>query len=250
MIKAITFDFWDTLVFDDSDEPKRAAQGLLPKPQARLQLLAEEIARHHPETSPDRVAVAFENANARVRDQWRDENHTAPVSERLQLAYAELQLARTPGFDALTHDIETMEVDVPPDFVPGARAALAELAREFKLGIISDTIHTPGRGLRALLDHEGLLGYFSHWVFSDEVGASKPARRVFELASAGLGAPLEDMAHVGDRESNDVAGPQSAGMQAILFTGAVDRSSPKTSADAVCASMEKLPDVVRHLAKT
>ncbi len=250
MIKAITFDFWDTLVFDESDEPKRAAQGLLPKPQARLQLLAKEIGRHHPHTPPDRVAAAFDRANARVQEQWRDENHTAPVSERLQLAYDELQLAHTPGFDALVHAIEMMEVDIPPDFVPGVRATLADLAREFKLGIISDTIHTPGRGLRALLEREGLLEYFSHRVFSDEVGASKPARRVFELASTGLAVPLENMAHIGDRESNDVAGAQSAGMQAILFTGAVDRDSAKTSADVVCVSMEKLPDVVRHLAKT
>ncbi|MCP4360187.1 MAG: hypothetical protein GY796_19440 [Chloroflexi bacterium] len=39
MIKAITFDFWDTLVFDDSDEPKRAALGLPGKAETRLQLL-------------------------------------------------------------------------------------------------------------------------------------------------------------------------------------------------------------------
>ena len=248
MIRAITFDFWDTLVFDESDEPKRAEQGLLPKPQARLQLLAEEIGRHHPDTPPASIAAAFDHANARVREYWRDENHTAPVSERLQLAYSVLQLARTPGFDELTHDIESMEVDVPPDFVPGVRAALADLAHDYKLGIISDTIHTPGRGLRILMEREGLSEYFSHWVFSDEAGASKPARQVFELASGGLGVPLENMAHVGDQESNDVAGPQSAGMQTILFTGAVDRGSTKTSADAVCASMEKLPAVVRHLA--
>ncbi len=34
-IAAITFDFWDTLAADDSDEPKRAALGLPAKAQAR-----------------------------------------------------------------------------------------------------------------------------------------------------------------------------------------------------------------------
>lgn len=247
MIEAITFDFWDTLVFDGSDEPKRSALGLPPKPQARLRLLSEEIGRHYPNMPLDRIAAAFDRANARVREQWLAEHHTVRVPDRLQLAYDELQLPRTPGFDALTHAIETMEVDVPPDFVPGARVALAELAREYKLGIISDTIHTPGWGLRSLLEREGLLGYFSCWVFSDEAGVSKPARRVFELASAGLGAPLHQMVHVGDRENNDVAGPQGAGMRAILFTGAVDRDSAKTRADAVCASMDELPQVVQRL---
>ncbi|GIT27925.1 MAG: hypothetical protein CM1200mP41_39690 [Gammaproteobacteria bacterium] len=31
MIKAVTFDLWDTVIHDDSDEPKRAAQGLRSK---------------------------------------------------------------------------------------------------------------------------------------------------------------------------------------------------------------------------
>ena len=47
MIKAITFDFWDTLVIDDSDEAKRATQGLSTKVETRLQLLIAEITRHH-----------------------------------------------------------------------------------------------------------------------------------------------------------------------------------------------------------
>ena len=28
MIKAVTFDLWDTVIHDESDEPNRAAQGL------------------------------------------------------------------------------------------------------------------------------------------------------------------------------------------------------------------------------
>ena len=35
MLKAITFDFWDTIVQDDSDEPKRKQQGLPTKSEAR-----------------------------------------------------------------------------------------------------------------------------------------------------------------------------------------------------------------------
>ena len=43
MISAITFDFWDTIAVDDSDEPKRAALGLPTKADARVQLFAERI---------------------------------------------------------------------------------------------------------------------------------------------------------------------------------------------------------------
>ena len=38
-VKAVTFDFWDTIVIDDSDEPKRAKRGLRSKPDERRHLL-------------------------------------------------------------------------------------------------------------------------------------------------------------------------------------------------------------------
>ena len=43
MVMAVTFDFWDTLAADDSDEPKRAERGLPTKAEARAHLFAESI---------------------------------------------------------------------------------------------------------------------------------------------------------------------------------------------------------------
>jgi putative hydrolase of the HAD superfamily len=247
MIRAVTFDFWDTLAVDDSDEPKRAALGLPTKAQARLQLLMDEVLRHHPEVPPQRIAEAFEHANQRFRHRWKNEHVTPRVAERLQEAYAFLGIDLTPGFAELVRDIEEMEVRIPPDCAPGAREALAALARRYKLGLISDTIHTPGRGILQLLDRWGLRDYFECFVFSDEVGASKPAAIVFEQAAARLEVPLSAIVHVGDRESNDVAGAQAVGMRAILYTGIVDRGSHATRADAVCTDLTELPELVSNL---
>jgi hypothetical protein len=47
-IKAVTFDLWDTIVHDDSDEPKRKAQGLRSKKAARRHLLWQALDRHQP----------------------------------------------------------------------------------------------------------------------------------------------------------------------------------------------------------
>jgi putative hydrolase of the HAD superfamily len=115
------------------------------------------------------------------------------------------------------------------------------------LGIISDAIHTPGPGLRQILQREGLLPYFSHWVFSDEAGAAKPAPTVFEQAAAGLAISLAEMVHIGDRESNDIAGPLAMGMQAVLYTGAVDRGSHDTQASAICRDYAHLPEILKTL---
>ena len=69
------------------------------------------------------------------------------------------------------------------------------------------TIHTTGRGLRYLLQRQGLLRYFNYMLFSDEIGASKPEPEVFRRAALGLGAAPFQIVHIGDRESNDVIGP-------------------------------------------
>lgn len=255
MIEAVTFDFWDTIAVDDSDEPKRRSLGLPSKAEARVQLFLEHVARHYPEISPKRAADAYRQANERFRQDWHTEHRTPGVRQRLYYAFECLDIRPGPGryaallreIDALSREIETMEVRIAPTFVPGVHWALQTLAREYRLGMISDTIHTTGRGIRHLLHQQGLGSYFRFFIFSDEVGASKPSPKVFRLASQELGLPLERIAHVGDRESNDIAGPVTLGMRAILFTGAVDRGSERTRAAAVCRHFNDLPDIVRRL---
>jgi HAD superfamily hydrolase (TIGR01549 family) len=247
MIKAVTFDFWDTLVADDSDEPRRAAIGLPTKPQARLQLLVDDIIEHYPTITPEQIAEAFKHANERFRHAWKNEHHTPTVAARLKEAYDFLKLDLTPGFPQVVRKVEEMEVMIPPKFVPKARETLAELAQSYALAIISDTIHTTGRGLRELMKRQGILEYFRVFIFSDEAGASKPAPAVFEKAAKELKLPFGQIVHVGDRESNDVAGPLSIGMRAILFTGVVDRDSKNTKANAVCREFSTLPNVIQQI---
>ncbi len=247
MIQAITFDFWDTLVIDDSDEPKRAVAGLPPKPQARLNLLVEEITQHYPHVGQARIEGAFQHANQRFRRAWEVEHYTPTVAARVMEVYDYLGLAPTSGFDAVVRGIEQMEIDISPDFVAGVDEVIPTLAARYKLGIISDAIHTTGLGIRLLLERQGLLEHFSAFVFSDEAGASKPIPVVFENASAALGVPLEHIVHVGDRESNDVEGPLAVGMKALLFTGVVDRGSDHTSANSVCRDLRELPGIIEKL---
>jgi len=255
MIRAITFDFWDTLAIDDSDEPKRTLLGLPSKPVARKQLFAERIAALYPHIEPTQAMAAYDVANQRFREEWHNNHNTPGVTTRIYYAYEYLGLAPKVGqyaylvreIDELVREIETMEVRIPPDFVPGLHYTLELLAREYKLGIISDTIHTHGRGLRHLLDRQGILPYFSYLVFSDEIRASKPATAVFRQAAIGLDVVPTEIVHVGDRESNDVQGPLSIGMKAVLFTGVVDRGSQHTRAHAVCRKISDLPQIVGRL---
>jgi HAD superfamily hydrolase (TIGR01549 family) len=249
VIQAISFDLWDTLVVDDSDEAVRAERGLLPKPAARQAAFLAEVHAHHPGLDRAQVLQALAQANAWFTRCWKEEHHTPALTERLAHAFALLGLANTPGFDRLVRRFAEMEVEVPPRLVPNIRPTLEALHGRHKLGIISDAIVTPGADLRRILEGHGIRHFFDVFIFSDEAGASKPHRDVFAQAVAAFGVAPSALVHIGDREANDVAGPQAFGSRAILYTGAIDRGSARSRADAICTDHAELPGLIDALCK-
>jgi FMN phosphatase YigB (HAD superfamily) len=245
-IRGVTLDFWDTIVRDDTDEPKRAARGLPSKAEARVGSFVSEVCAHHPSMDAATVRQGLETANARFRHAWKQEHRTPCVADRLTVGFEALGIDRTPGFDGLVATWENMEVEIPPDLAPGIGDCLHALSGRYRIGVISDAIVTPGTGLRQILSDYGLLHHFDHFVFSDEAEAAKPASRVFDLATAGLGVQAHELLHVGDRESNDIDGPLAYGAHAILYTGAIDRRGPGdvSRADRVVAHHRDLPAAV------
>lgn len=248
MIKAVTFDLWDTIVHDDSDEPKRAAKGLRSKKGERRHLLWQALNAIEP-IDYDRVALAYDVADAAFNKVWHDQHVTWTIQERLAVALKGLgRSLPQAAFDEVARQHEIMEIEVWPDAIEGVTDAVAELAKRYKLCIVSDAIVSPGYCLRQLLEIHGLKRHFSGFAFSDEVGHSKPHRLMFESAAKQLGVSLAEMVHVGDRDHNDVKGPQALGMRAVLFTATRDNDKATTSADAICERHRDLPAVIDRLA--
>jgi putative hydrolase of the HAD superfamily len=248
MIKAVSFDLWDTLVHDDSDEPKRKARGLRSKKAERRHLLWAALNETEP-IEKDRVALGYDVADAAFNHVWHDLFVTWTIAERLQVALTGLgRDLPDPAFARLVAAHQAMEVDIPPDTVEGIAGALAELAARYKLCVVSDAIVTPGTRLRDLLDVHGLKQYFTGFAFSDEVGHSKPHRAIFEAAASQLGVEIAEMVHIGDRDHHDIKGPQALGMKAILFIATRGQDKDKTSADAICARPVDLPGIIDRLA--
>ena len=244
----LTFDVWDTLIIDDSDEEIRAARGLLPKPAARRAAFREALWAEHPSLPAETIDAAYEIGEVAFRRWWKEEHHTPPVNARLDVALGHLGLPRPAGFDALVQQLQQMEVELPPRACEGVREALSTLAGRYRLGIISDAIVTPGTGIRQILAQHGLLEFFSVFVFSDEAGASKPSPKVFAAAATGFGLPVTQIVHIGDREVNDIAGPLAVGARALLYTGAIDRrGATPTQATAHFSHYADLPALVATL---
>ena len=248
MTYAVTFDLWDTIIHDDSDEIERRKQGLRTKREERRHLVWQALDRQQ-RTSRDTVWLACDSADSTFNRVWREQSITWTVRDRLGVVLD--KLGRTLPKDVLAlliRDYEEMEIKTTPDIIEGAADAVRELAKDFRLAVVSDAIVSPGRCLRQWLDLHELLDYFQSFAFSDEVGHSKPHPDMFSKVSGDLDVPIEDMIHVGDREHNDIQGPHALGMKAVLFSGTRDKDRRNTTADAVCDHHRDLPSIVRQLA--
>lgn len=247
-VKAVTFDLWDTVFVDESDEPRRAAVGLLPKREERRHLVHQFLERHEP-VERAVVDAACDTVDAAFGRVWYSENVTWTVRQRLEVLLKGLH--RTLPEDELVELArlhEEMELMVPPDTAPGVAEALSAVAGKYKLGVVSDAVFSPGWALRKLLERAGLLDFFNAFAFSDEVGRAKPAPEMFEPICRELGVQADRIVHIGDREEKDVTGAHAVGARAILVTVVKDRgSAEKTRAEGVCDDYGKLVSILEEL---
>jgi putative hydrolase of the HAD superfamily len=236
-IEAVTFDFWNTLVYEE-----------------RGHLRGRRLAAW---------AGILEEAGFASERQLLDAAFDASWQAYVRAWKANEQFLAVQGAE---HCLETLGFDVPLDvrealleaFTSAGDAAELHLTEGvgeclrtlrsagIKLGIICDVGMTPSTTLRAHLERTGVLGLFDHWSFSDEVGWYKPAPEIFEHALAGLGGPRPAAAaHVGDIRRTDVAGALGMGMVAVRYTGVSDDDTQaEPEAHHVVDDHRKLPAVL------
>ena len=246
-IGAVTFDLWDCLFCDETDEPKRKAAGIPPKPVARRERMHECLNGHSP-IAREVVDLAYDVTDAAFRKVWHDQFVTWSVRERLDVLLSGLKrtLPETEMAELVAFH-EDMELEYRPDPAPGAVEALKALHGKYPLIILSDAIFSPGRALRELLRGAGMLECFSGFVFSDEAGCSKPAPKVFHDAAALAGCNVADIVHIGDRPHNDIGGPHAVGARGVLLTVVKTRPLEGHQPDAVCDEYSKLPGILKEL---
>ncbi|GIV62049.1 MAG: 2-haloalkanoic acid dehalogenase [Rhodothermaceae bacterium] len=236
--QALTVDFWNTLVVAQANGPARRAR--------RLAHLQAVVARHQGTSVPeDRIEAALVATVRRFESIWKTRH-------------------QTPGADAIVRDLwPRLHVDVdeeehretvrifeegilehPPALVEGAAQVLRRTAERYPLALISDTMFSPGRVIRQLLDRYELLPCFRAFVFSDETGFSKPDVRAFHRAAEALSVRPEALLHVGDLRRTDVAGALAAGARAVLFTGVHTDTEPAPEPHHVLTDWRDLPDLL------
>lgn len=206
MIKAISFDFYNTLVrfWPPLDEIQQAA--------------CRELGIG--------VAKAAVNQGYAVADVYfNQENAVQPLSlrsEEERLAFFSryeqiiLENAGVPVSLGLATRIWQLAMSVPKDFVPfdDVIPALEALRTDgYLLGVLSNLRRDMGQLCRRL----GLAPYLDFCISSAEAGAEKPHPPIFLAALKRAAATPDETVHVGDQYRADVLGARAVGIHPVLI---------------------------------
>jgi putative hydrolase of the HAD superfamily len=238
-IKAVTFDFWNTIAC------ARSGAAMV---KARHEAVVAACKDCEVEVEAGRLATALEEVTASYEQSWSVGTHFHPNegAEMLVRALGIEGAARETVAEAFLTAGRGAKLELSPD-IRRCLEALSE--RELRLGIVCDVGFTGGALLRGFLDREGLLGHFSGWAFSDEVGHYKPSPQIFEAALVALGAEPGEAVHVGDLRRTDIAGASAVGMGTVRYRGLHDDRGEDGGAEAdyVVDSHRELPDLIGRI---
>ncbi len=213
MLKAVTFDLWQTLILDRPEALRQARAG-------RVQGIHEILMRNGHAVQGADVERAYDAVGEHLEALWKTQRD---VGTRGQVRFLLEQL----GLDgAVTDDDGLMDaldeayglpiLSALPVANAGAAEALEAIsARGLRLALICNTGRTPGTMLRIVLERLGLRRFLSVLTFSDEVGLRKPHAEIFLRTLAAIDVPPAEAAHVGDDLTTDIAGASGVGMRAI-----------------------------------
>ena len=245
-VRAITVDFWGTLLFDPPSSDNRYKA-------RRLRDFENILAGASVRVSSSALDRAYEASAVYLSRVWA-KHRDVPVADHVRAILAGVDNAlpaRLPAdvLAALVDAYSRPALLVPPAVDDGALKALSVLREEgYTLAVVSNTMRTPGATLRKILEGFGLLRCFAHTVFSDEVGVRKPDPAIFLGALQAVGGDPSTAIHVGDDGMLDVEGARAAGMRVIQVTGASLKALGGRRPDAVIPSLIGLPDAVARLA--
>jgi putative hydrolase of the HAD superfamily len=112
------------------------------------------------------------------------------------------------------------------ELFPDIPALLTELARlRIRLGVISNF----DRRLYVILQNLAVLQAFENVIISSEVGASKPAPRIFLEAARRFQVKPGEILHIGDDADLDGEGALAAGCKALVVDHDRNRMAPVLS---------------------
>ena len=237
MIKAITFDLWNTLFENISYS------------ELRLNLLNTHLKNKNPNILLSDVLESYNNFFSFVHPRLKKLEYThVYTKERLTKLLDELNIGLSSiELDRLMNEIESTMLENPPLLKKGVKDTLALLNQDYKLAIISDTGITPGRIIRIILEQYEILRFFEATIFSDETGYYKPHSIAFKTALDYLNCAPQHSIHIGDLLETDIKGAKEYNMYAIWVKNQIQNASSKIQPDFEVNEISEVIDIVKNI---
>jgi HAD superfamily hydrolase (TIGR01509 family) len=180
----------------------------------------------------DQVIADYEATGA-----LEESDHVAAVAS----AYEAIGLELSPGDLIDVIRIEQRAWWSGTSFGPSTVPVLKQLRTHgFKLGICSNApYYSPA--MHEQFQHLGMTGLVDTIVLSADVGYRKPSPLIFSLVLKDLDTEARHAVFVGDRQREDIAGANQAGMRTVRIREHVDDDSGIWEADAVIEELSELP---------
>jgi HAD superfamily hydrolase (TIGR01549 family) len=244
MIEAVILDYGHTIVDFALNE-----EALLVTYEEARDLLAAFAAGEAP-SARDLVDRVSYRIGKRIEESYlNQELEELDILQEFEEALADLQLHVPPDLvrriAAMEHRALAAETFLPPE---NAKALHTLRSAGFRLGLVSN-ITLLGDMVREDIDHLGILDLFDAIVLSCEERVRKPHPAIYAAALDRLGIEGRSAIFVGDRLREDIAGPQQAGMRAVLTCQfRQEMPGPDTPRpDAVIDRLAALPATARAL---
>ena len=163
----------------------------------------------------DQYFSIYLQVNDRLWDLYRENKITKNVLKGLRFEESlELNQTPMPGMGDTLNDAYLHEMPKQMKLVPGAIRVLDHLHHQYKMSIITN-------GFREVqvdkLIQSGLKKYFDKVFISEEIGAQKPHRKIFEHAVKSMNAPKKRSLMIGDSWEADILGARMFGMDQVYY---------------------------------
>lgn len=211
-IKAISFDFWYTIARYETE----AEWGK--QDRIRVEAFSRILRDYGIELSEEQIEVTLLEVGTECEAERLTSEIEVPSREVVSRILTRLGLRKriAGGLSVLLRafDEALLQVKVVPE--ANAMEVLAELKkRGYPLALLSNTSH--GHIIRRIMDREGLSQFFSHLLYTDEIGPRKPNPKAFEIMLERLGSKAEETMHVGDRHELDILGSRRSHIRSVLY---------------------------------
>jgi putative hydrolase of the HAD superfamily len=186
MVKAVIFDLWSTLAYNDVDTSVISTI-------TKMAEIKDDGAESHRRIEESFMLRRYKSVKDGMEDFCRHFGKSERLAPELATVWSE----------------EKLNIKIFDDVLP----ALKSLGKKYKLGLISNT---QSFALEFFRDRK-FFGNFDYVCLSCDVGLLKPDPEIFRLALRKLGVRPDEAVMVGDSLRSDVLGAEAVGIRGVLI---------------------------------